>query len=255
MTGFPTLPLHRPVHAATGDAAEFGGLLHWQAHVTANQVPIVLHAVEFTYEGFTPEAFSRTGIDFPESVRRSVHKRQAEFFFGRLAARDALNRLKLAGGHVSIGVRGEPAWPPGVVGSITHTKGLAMATAIAASSGARGVGIDVEHVLDEQACQAVSSSVVDPQELDYLRGIADLPLSSLLTLAFSAKESLYKGAYSSVQRLFDFSAARVSALDVYGGHLGFTLAENLSTDFVRGQRCRVEFALLPSDRVLTYFAW
>lgn len=255
MTRFLTLPLRRPVRAANGDASEFGGLLHWQAHVTANRMPIVLHAIEFAYEGFAPEAFERTGIDFPDSVRRSVHKRQAEFFFGRFAARDALNWSKLADAHVSIGVQGEPIWPPGAAGSITHTKGLAMATAIAMDSGTRGVGIDVEHVLDEQACQAVSSSVVDPEELDYLRGITDLPLSSVLTLVFSAKESLYKGAHSSVRRLFDFSAARVSALDAHDGHVALTLTESISTDFVRGQRCRVEFVLLPANRVLTYFAW
>ncbi|WP_244171285.1 hypothetical protein [Xanthomonas populi] len=70
-------------------------------------------------------------------MARSVRKRQAEYFFGRLAARQALQHqaLVVTGTYpyIATGSSREPIWPAQVIGSISHTNQLAAAAA--ASSG------------------------------------------------------------------------------------------------------------------------
>lgn len=50
-----------------------------------------LYLIEFDAESFHPQAFTSASVDCPASVARIVRKRQAEFLFGRLAARLALS--------------------------------------------------------------------------------------------------------------------------------------------------------------------
>ncbi|WP_374216235.1 4'-phosphopantetheinyl transferase, partial [Frankia sp. R82] len=55
-----------------------------------------------------------------EYVARAVPSRRAEFVTGRACARLALARLGVAPRPILRGPRGEPTWPRGIVGSITH---------------------------------------------------------------------------------------------------------------------------------------
>jgi 4'-phosphopantetheinyl transferase EntD len=110
-------------------------------------------------------------------------------------------------------------------------------------------------VLDEENCRAVANNVLDMQEFDCLQGASELPLAMALTIAFSAKESLFKAAYVSVRKFFNFSAARVLDLDVRKRQVTLALTETLSKDFVRGKRCVVGYGLIRENSVLTYFGW
>ncbi len=69
--------------------------------------------------------------------------RAAEFRAGRTAARMALERLGVDGCAIPVGEGGEPIWPPGVVGSISHSCGLC-ACAVAPSDLYLCLGVDVE---------------------------------------------------------------------------------------------------------------
>ena len=55
-----------------------------------------------------------------ELVARAVDKRRREFCTVRHCARQALRQLGLPPAPVLRGERGEPRWPAGVVGSMTH---------------------------------------------------------------------------------------------------------------------------------------
>src|ERR1700679_1440183 len=90
----------------------------------SNGVTLPVHLITFDIEYFCPEAFAATGIACPPSVARAVRSRQAEFFFGRLAARSVLAALNAPPGEVSVGASREPVWPPGIVGSISHTHAI-----------------------------------------------------------------------------------------------------------------------------------
>jgi enterobactin synthetase component D len=236
-------------HKSTPD-----GLLQRQVFITDAPASLTLHIIEFTPEQLTTESFAQAGIDCPESIQRSVTKRRAEFLFGRLAARDALATLGLSHAQIGIGAKRQPLWPEGVIGSITHTHHLA--AAVAEKPGThRGIGIDAEQVMREESCRAVAETVVNAQELAYLKSSPELSWPELLTIVFSAKESFYKAAYENVGRFFDFSAVRVTGLDLPARRLTLVLADTLSETFRAGQVCHAGFDFIRNDVLLTHVVW
>ena len=130
-------------------------------------------------------------------------KRKADHLAGRIAAFHALNRQAIPG----IGSSGEPLWPAGVCGSISHSGPLAVA--ICQEKGL--VGIDCEAIIAENEARDIQDGVVDTQEAQRLAE-SGLPFDLAFTLAFSAKESLFKALFPQVQTWMGFESARVTAL-------------------------------------------
>ena len=54
-------------------------------------------------------------------VKKAVEKRRREFSAGRTCARQALRELGCADAPIVQDQNGAPLWPPGIVGSITHS--------------------------------------------------------------------------------------------------------------------------------------
>lgn len=210
--------------------------------------------LQFDREAFDVAAFDAWGIERPTTIARSVMKRQAEFFFGRLAARLAMLALGRPGVPIPIGPSHQPLWPQGLVGSISHSHDLAAALVLEQAR-ARAVGIDVEKIVSGTARDALLAFGVDASEAAYLRALStrDLPFEALLTLVFSAKESLFKGAFEQVGRYFDFLAARVSDIDWPARRMTLVLREHLCAEYPRGRRCPVSFDFLRQDMVFTAF--
>lgn len=77
------------------------------------------------------------------ALGRAVDKRRREFVTGRACARQALASLGFHSRPVPSGPWGEPVWPHGVVGSITHCRGY-VACAVASHATVRALGIDAE---------------------------------------------------------------------------------------------------------------
>lgn len=222
---------------------------------TPRGIELSVYLGSFDIEKFSTEAFASAGMACPPGVARSVHKRQAEFYFGRLAARQALGALGISGVDVGIGASRQPMWPAGVIGSISHTHTWA-AAAVMRRGACSGVGIDLEHMAGPDAAVALASTVVDAEELAYLETLDHLlPINTLLTATFSAKESLFKAAFNEVGRYFDFSAARVFLIDPEAGIIRLRLTETLCNAFVDGLVCEIGFCFLGTEVVLTYFAW
>jgi enterobactin synthetase component D len=219
--------------------------------------PMPVQLLAFDDARFTAAAFAAWRIACPDSVARSVRKRQAEYFFGRLAARRALAEAGLAGAQfdIAIGASREPCWPPGVIGSISHTRRLAAAVALPHGVH-QGMGIDLEQIVDAQGRAALLNAVVDATELALLQSLTGgADLDAWLTVVFSAKESLFKGAFAAVGRYFDFSAARVVAIDPVAGRLQLRLAQTLCPQFTAGQERDIGFRRLDADTVITHFVW
>ncbi|MGZ3421976.1 MAG: 4'-phosphopantetheinyl transferase family protein [Polyangiales bacterium] len=134
---------------------------------------------------------------FPEEaavVANAVASRRADFAAGRAAARSALSRLGVPACAIPSGARRSPTWPAGIVGSISHAGGWAVA-AVARASDVSSLGIDIE--VARPLPSDVEALVVLPQ--DRLAGGA---LAS--TLAFSAKESVYKAIFPAHGLLLEF---------------------------------------------------
>ncbi|MFJ2743698.1 4'-phosphopantetheinyl transferase [Streptomyces sp. NPDC087440] len=145
---------------------------------------------------------------FPEEaavVDRAVAKRRGEFAAVRLCAREALGALGVAPVPLLPGPRGEPRWPGGVVGSMTHCEGYC-AAAVAGVADVLSLGIDAEPDLPLPA--GVFEAVVRPEEAERLRRAAWGAVHAD-RLLFSAKESVYKAWFPLTGRWLDFSEASV----------------------------------------------
>lgn len=230
---------------------------HLSVHLAGPERPLEVLLAGFDTAAFDSAAFAREGIQMPASVAGSVGKRQAEFFHGRQLARQALQQLGHGGVQIPIGPHRQPHWPPGVVGSISHTDGLVAALAVPLPPGAgaeAGVGVDVERILAPAAIAEVAASVLTMAERGRLQALAapDWPLA--FSLVFSAKESLFKSAFPAVGRYFDFSAAEVVGIDTRRALVQLRLATPLHPLFPLGRLCELPFRQLGESHVLTAFA-
>ena len=151
-----------------------------------------------------------TDLLFPqeeEAVRLAVPKRQREYRTVRACARRALAELGLPPVPVLSGPRGEPLWPEGVVGSMTHCDGY-RAAAVARAAQFRTVGIDAEPHAALPA--GVLDAIALPDEL--IRVTRDSCEGNVHwdRLLFSAKESIFKATYPVSGIALEFSDAEVT---------------------------------------------
>lgn len=141
-------------------------------------------------------------------VERAVEKRRREFTTARACVREAFSQLGLPPSAVTNGARGEPRWPSGVVGSITHCDGY-RACAIARSTDMATIGIDAEP--HAALPEGVLSKIAGVQELSWLGDRRrELPGVHWDRLLFSAKESVYKAWFPVAKRWLDFEDAVVT---------------------------------------------
>ena len=138
-------------------------------------------------------------------IAKSVAKRRNEFVTVRYCARQALGELGLPPAPILKGDKGEPCWPDGVVGSMTHCEGYRGA-AVGRQGDVRSVGIDAEphDVLPSGVLDAISL----PGERTELRALpAGLHWDRIL---FCAKETTYKAWYPVTQRWLGFEDAHIT---------------------------------------------
>lgn len=155
-------------------------------------------------------ADSLHNVLFPEeelALGQAVEKRRSEFNTGRECARKALVGLGLPAQPIPSGARGEPLWPAGIVGSITHCEGY-RACAVAHAREFIALGIDAEPHGPLPA--GVLSEIARAEELSRLRELSlAAPGIHWDRLLFSAKESIYKAWFPLVGRSLEFDDAEV----------------------------------------------
>ncbi len=137
--------------------------------------------------------------------------RRAEVYAGRDAARAALASLGVAAGAIGRRPDRSPDWPAGVIGSLTHTRGLAAAMVacstrrhphprpVPSSDPSRpGLGIDAE--VDRPLPPGVAERVMQPPERAALGAEAEVDG----VVVFSAKESVFKALNPLTGRWLEF---------------------------------------------------
>jgi 4'-phosphopantetheinyl transferase EntD len=178
------------------------------------EVPADVHAAEVFADppGLAP---------LPEEeplVAKSVAKRRNEFVTVRHCARLALAELGLPPTPILKGDKGEPCWPTGVVGSLTHCEGYRGAV-VARAAEVRSLGIDAEphDVLPNGVLGAISLEA----ERAELAALPDgLHWDRIL---FCAKEATYKAWYPLTHRWLGFEDAHITfEVDPSGRHGTFT---------------------------------
>lgn len=138
-------------------------------------------------------------------LQRAVEKRRREFATGRACARQALAQLGIKAGPIERGEKGEPLWPAGVVGAITHCDGYRGA-AVARQGELASLGIDAER--HEPLPPGLLGDVAVPAERGPLARLAAAePAVCWDRLLFSAKESIYKAWFPLARRWLGFEDA------------------------------------------------
>lgn len=197
-----------------------------------------LARLEFTQRTAAPEVLAE--LNQPASYANA--KRQSEFYAGRLCAMQALRQLDAAApAPERCAETRAPLWPAAMVGSISHSHGLAMAVA-AYQSDWLGLGLDVERMLTPQRSERLWTAILTADEQDKF-GKDDWAQHELLTLVFSAKESLFKLLHPLTGCYFGFQDAQLVQLG-RDGCFTLELLKQLSGEFpahslIYGQWARV----------------
>lgn len=138
-------------------------------------------------------------------IAKSVAKRRNEFVTVRHCARLALDQLGQPPVPILKGEKGNPRWPDGIVGSLTHTAGFRGAV-VGRRPAVRSVGIDAEphDVLPSGVLDAVSL----PEERTELKALpVQLHWDRIL---FCAKEATYKAWFPLTGRWLGFEDAHIT---------------------------------------------
>jgi len=142
------------------------------------------------------------------AVARAVDRRRREFASGRACARRALAQLGLEPVAIPAGRHGEPRWPPGVVGSITHCAHY-RACAVAHARDVATLGVDAEP--HEGLTAQVRAMIAREEEVRMLDELAErAPAVHWDRLLFSAKEATYKAWFPLTGRWLGFEDASVT---------------------------------------------
>lgn len=198
-------------------------------------------STDFTPALLVADDFARSAIEMPESIQRSVAKRQTEFLAGRLCARAALLRLDGTQATPASGADRAPVWPAHISGAISHSHGRAAAL-VALKRDWQGVGIDLERVLSAERAQRLVKEVLTPDERQRLATGRAEDLALLVTLTFSVKESLFKALYPLVHKRFYFEHAEVVSWTPEG-QVRLRLLTDLTPEWHHGRELDAQFGL------------
>ncbi len=144
------------------------------------------------------------------AIRTAGPMRRLEFTAGRQCARAALAVLGAPAAPIVPGPAGQPQWPAGVTGSITHCAGY-RACAVARTADVTGIGIDAEP--DEEFPDGLISAVATGRERAWIRRQAGrMPAIRWGRLVFSAKEAAAKCWYPLAGQWPDWHELDVSAV-------------------------------------------
>lgn len=189
--------------------------------------PGICYQCNFNVDGYS-DSIAKTLLREPlhESLSHAITKRRAEFVAGRYLARKALTALGSDETTVGIGSNRTPIWPEPFIGSISHSDNFVIC-AVVNKNDVKKIGIDVENILTPKVATEIVSSILIEAEYD-LVGSRINPTPVVLTIIFSAKESLFKALYPEVGHYFDFNVAQLKEINFETGIFSIQLVQQLS---------------------------
>ena len=181
----------------------------------------------------------------PEPARSHARSlggyRQVDWVGGRLALANSLDGLGHNPGDLLPDEHGAPVLPPGVTGSVSHKRTLAVALTARTEHGT--LGCDLEDLSPER--DGIAERVLLPEELEVVRALPPERQWVGTLLRFSFKESIYKALHPFVHRYVGFDEAFVDPDTDQTAHIELRLKEGEGPFQLEGR-----FLWLPG-RVLT----
>lgn len=221
----------------------------------ASLLPKYIHLIgyHFNLSNYKKSLYQSLNIHCPQSIQKSVIKRQAEYLAGRFAASIILQRLHIPICNIPIGKNRSPIWPQGIVASISHNNSTALCIA-AFDNHYQYLGIDIESKLSLEVVKEIKKNIINSNEEDILQNVKNnLSFTDAFTLVFSAKESLFKAIYPEVNSYFDFSAAELINLCNKTKQFQLVLLQDLSLKLKAGTQFNGKF-YFDDNHVITLIA-
>jgi len=153
----------------------------------------------------------------------AVQTRVQEFAAGRACARLALAQFGFHDFPLAARSDRQPAWPPSMVGSITHTAGLCAAV-VGESARFAGLGLDCEVVGDVEP--ELWPKICVPREIAWLHSLPPDERARASALIFAAKEAFYKCQYPAVGEFLSFHDIRLGMREWDSGPAAFEVHTN-----------------------------
>ena len=171
--------------------------------------------VSVTPDGMAAEIASINGshdlFDVEDrAIRNAAPLRRDEFAAGRAAARGALATLAIAPVPIPRAADRRPLWPNGIIGSISHTDGIAAAI-VGHNQPTAGVGLDIEG--DAPLKKELRKYILTRSEAAARKARPLVANSSRCKATFAAKEALFKAIYPITGQFFGFLDANVDLLE------------------------------------------
>lgn len=164
-------------------------------------IPLEASSYHYAWEG--PSLNTDPMLSWADERQKSyAPKRLSEWKLGRYCAMQACHKLGVELTELQSNDDRSPKWPSGIVGSISHTKGVAIAMV---SQKAKSLGVDIEGIIDRERLENIKDSFMDLEEQSLLRPQKELGA----TICFSAKEALYKAVRPLCGEYFGFHEAKM----------------------------------------------
>jgi 4'-phosphopantetheinyl transferase EntD len=173
-----------------------------------------------------------------QSIAHCAEKRIQDFTVGRTCAHRALSKLGVVDFSLLAGPKREPIWPPGIVGSITHTTGYGAAV-VARQQNVRSVGIDCEVI--DSVDEDLWSQICTPSEIERLGGLPPDQRLRHGALIFAAKEAFYKCQFPLTRAWVGFEDVDIELAGASGFRIVPRKPLPLDERIVAGLVCRYEF--------------
>lgn len=209
----------------------------------------VLVTASYHATAFSQALFEAMSIPCPDTLNRAVEKRRADYLAGRAMARAAMSLLGHPPAPVGTAPDRAPLWPAGLTGSISHARGRC--ACLLSRDTHHSFGVDTEAIASGRSLDAILAETLNATERDR---ITQGPLSAAThaTLAFSAKESLFKALHPRVGHFFGFDAAELT-IPPTGDRLTLTLTTDLAVSLAKGRRFDIHHRV-SDTHVLTWLS-
>lgn len=164
----------------------------------------------------TDTAFCASEFQKSESLLEifELEKNSKSDPYSYAAGRDSVQKCQRKLGvnidpRIRTGPYGEPLFPSGQQGSITHCQKLV--ASIVTTSMSNLVGLDIERRITKDIASTIRSMILDETELRVLTRLHEFETS--VALAFSAKECIYKAIFNVVRHFVDFDEVIINDID------------------------------------------
>ena len=205
------------------------------------RLPMIFKAARFQTTLFNDVFFEQQSVNLPPQRSQAVIKRRSEYFAGRYLAQQAMAEF----GHKEFVLEADqnrcPLWPEGLRGSISHSDDFAICV-LARAGDYFAVGIDVQSWMEELPARRLATRILNDEEMT-LAETCPAPLAKMISLCFSAKESIFKGLYPHIGRHFGYSSARLSRIDWSEELFYFDFDADLRPSGLSGAPLAVHFRL------------